>query len=60
MVAGGALAAYNPKLAMVAGGLTLLVAVIYKKSWSWWITGALILALGYFFYWSKQSAETRS
>jgi len=31
LVAGGALAAYHPKLAMEAGGLTLFVAALYKK-----------------------------
>jgi hypothetical protein len=59
VVAGGALAAHNPKLAMGAGGLMLLSAVIYKKGWDWWIVAILILALGLFFYWSKQSAEKR-
>ena len=43
LVVGGALAAYNPKLAMGAGGLTLLVAVRYKKDWRWWLVGALVL-----------------
>jgi hypothetical protein len=60
VVAAGALAAYNPKLAVGVGGLTLLLAAIYKKGWSWWIVGALILALGLFFHWSDQSAETQS
>jgi hypothetical protein len=57
VVAGGALAAYNPKLAIGAGGLTLLFAAILKKNWSWGAIGALILALGIFFYWSNQDAE---
>ena len=60
LVAGGALAAYNPKLAMGAGGLTLAVAAIYKKGWTWWIVGVLIVALGFFFYWSDQNAEKQS
>ena len=46
VIAGGALAAYNPQLAMGAGGLTLVVAALYKKSWTWWVVGILILALG--------------
>ena len=60
LVAGGALAAYNPKLALGAGGLTLAVAAIYKKGWSWWVVGVLIVALGFFFYWSDQSAAKQS
>jgi len=60
VVAGGSLAAYNPGLGIGAGGLILLSAVIYKKAWEWWIVGALILALGFFFYWSNQSAEKQS
>lgn len=54
VIAVGALAAYNPELAMGAGGLMVLSAVIYKKGWSWWIVGTLIIALSFFFYWSKQ------
>jgi hypothetical protein len=58
LVAGGAaLAAYNPKLAMGTGGLTLLVAALYKKDWRWWIVGTLILALGLFFQWNDQSTK---
>ena len=56
----GTLAAYSPKLAMGVGGLTLLLATIYKKGWSWWIMGTLILALALFFHWGNQSAETQS
>ena len=58
LIAGGALASYNPKLAMGAGGLTLLAAAIYKKGPTWWIVGVLILALGLFFqWWNDQSAK---
>jgi hypothetical protein len=57
LAAGGALAAYNPKLAMGAGGLTLVVAALYKKGWSWWIVGVLILALGLVFQWSDQNVK---
>ena len=42
IVAGGALAAYDPKLGMGAGGLTLAIAAIYKKGWTWWIVGGVI------------------
>ena len=57
VVAGGALAAYNPKLAMGVGSLTLIFAVTCKKIWNWWAMGAFMLILGLFFYWSNQSAE---
>jgi hypothetical protein len=61
IVAGGALAAYNPKLGMGAGGLTLAIAAIYKKDWRWWIVGGVILALALFFYWENQKGpELRS
>lgn len=49
LVAGGALAAYNPKLGMAAGGGTLAIAAIFKKGWSWWVLGLVILALALFF-----------
>jgi hypothetical protein len=55
VVAGGALAAYNPKLAIGASGLTLVIAAAYKKDWSWWIVGILILALGLFFQWNNKN-----
>jgi hypothetical protein len=60
VVAGGALAAYSPELAIGTGGLTLAIAGIYKKGWAWWIVGVLIVALGFFFYWSDQNAEKQS
>jgi hypothetical protein len=61
LVAGGALAAYNPKLGMGASGLTLGIAAVYKKDWRWWIVGAVILALSLFFYWNnKNAAESGS
>ena len=55
LVAAGTLAAYNPKLAIGAGGLTLFVAAVYKKDWRWWIVGVLILALGLFFQWNHKN-----
>jgi hypothetical protein len=57
VLAGGALAAYNPQLAMGAGGLTLLLAAAYKKDWSWWIVGIIILVLGFFLQWNDQNEE---
>jgi hypothetical protein len=57
LVAGGALAAYNPKVGMAAGGGTLVIAAIFKKGWAWWVLGIVILALAVFFYWNKQNEE---
>ena len=34
IVGGVALASYNPKLAVGAGGLTLVAAAFYKKDWN--------------------------
>ena len=50
MIAGGALAAYNPKLGMGAGGLTLLAAAVWKKNWVWWFVGCVVLLIGLLFY----------
>lgn len=57
LAAGGALAAYNPKLATGAGGLMLLLAALYKKDWSWWILGILIFALGLLFQWNDKDEK---
>ena len=58
LVAGGALiAAYNSKLAIGAGGVTLLVAALYKKGWLWWIAGLVVLAVGLFFLWNDRRAN---
>jgi cell division protein FtsW (lipid II flippase) len=57
LIAGGALTAYSPKLGMAAGGGTLAIAVIFKKSWTWWVLGIVILALALFFYSNKQNGE---
>jgi len=54
IVAGGALAAYDPKLGLAAGGLTLAFAAVFKKGWTWWLVGCVILMLGLFFYWNDQ------
>lgn len=55
MIAGGALAAYNPMLAIGAGGLTVLVAAIYKKDWRWWLVGIVLLILGVYFQLNKNN-----
>jgi hypothetical protein len=50
LVAGGALAAYNPKIGMCAGGLTLVVAAAWKKNWVWWLVGCVTLFIALLFY----------
>jgi hypothetical protein len=40
IIAGGALAAYSPKLGFAVGGLTLASSAIFKKGWAWWLVGA--------------------
>ena len=50
LVAGGALAAYNPKLGMGAGGVTLVVAAVWKKNWAWWLVGCVTLLIALLFY----------
>ncbi len=57
VAAGGALAAYNPKLAITAGGFTLAAASLYKKDWSWWIVGLLISVIGLFFQWNQKKEK---
>jgi len=57
LLTGAALAAYRPKLALGAGGLTLVVAALYKKDWRWWVVGILILALGIFFQWNNNNEK---
>ena len=57
LVAGGALAAYNPKLGMEAGCGMLVIAAIFRKGWAWWALGVVILALGLFLYWTKKGQQ---
>jgi hypothetical protein len=57
IIAGGALASYDPRLAIGVGGLTLLVAALDKKQSGWWIVGAIILAAGFLFTWNRQKAD---
>lgn len=56
LVAGGALAAYNPKIGMAAGGGTLAVAAIFKKGWAWWLVGCVTLLVALFFYFADRDA----
>jgi hypothetical protein len=53
LVAGGALAAYNPKLGMGAGGLTLVVAAVWEKNWAWWLAGCVTLFIALLFYFTN-------
>ena len=57
LVGGFGLAAYQPKLAIWAGGLELLVAAILKKGAMWWILGTIVLVLGVFFLWVDPREE---
>ena len=41
ILAGAALASYDPKLALGAGALALAAAAYYRKGWQWWLVGAL-------------------
>jgi len=42
---------------MGAGGLTLLVAAFYKRGWTWWVVGILLLTLGFLFQRSDENAK---
>lgn len=53
LVAGGALAAYNPKLGIAAGGLTLVAAAVWKKNWIWWLVGCVTLFIALLFYFTN-------
>ncbi len=53
LIAGGALAAWNPKLGMGAGSLTLVVAAVWKKNWAWWLVGCITLFVALLFYFTN-------
>jgi TRAP-type C4-dicarboxylate transport system permease small subunit len=53
MIAGGALAAYNPKFGMGVDGLTLVAAAVWKKNWAWWLVGCVTLFIALFFYFAN-------
>jgi len=57
IASGVALAAYNPKLAIGVGGLTLLGAAFFKKGWIWCFVGALIVAVGLLFQWNDKNVH---
>jgi len=59
LVAGGALAAYNPKIGMGAGGLTLVAAAIWKKSWTWWFVGCVTLLIALLFYFTENKEKDK-
>ncbi len=54
LVAGGALAAWNPKIGMGAGSLTLVVAAVWKKNWAWWLVGCVTLFIALLFYFMNE------
>ena len=61
ILAGSALAAYSPKLAIGAVGLTLLAATCYRKGWHWWLIGALTVLLSLLFWgWDKRPVERKN
>ncbi len=45
LLAGGALAASSPKLALGVGGLALLAATYYREGRQWWLVGAITVLL---------------
>ncbi len=53
LLAGGALAAYNPQFGMATGGLTLVVAAVWKKNWVWWLVGCVTLFIVLLFYFTN-------
>jgi len=53
LIAGGALAAWNPKLGMGAGSWTLVVAAVWKKNWAWWLVGCVTLFIALLFYFTN-------
>jgi hypothetical protein len=54
LIAGGALAAWNPKLGMGAGSMTLVVAAVWKKNWAWWLVGCVTLFIALLFYFTNK------
>jgi hypothetical protein len=54
LIAGGALAAWNPKLGMGAGSMTLVVAAVWKKNWAWWLVGCVTLFIAWLFYFTNK------
>jgi hypothetical protein len=59
LLAGAGLAAYSPKFALGAGGVTLLAATYYRKGWQWWLFGALTVLLALVFMKSEENQEKR-
>lgn len=57
LVAGGTLAAFNPKLGMAVGGITLAIAAVAKKGWQWWIVGIVVLIVALFSHYSDENAD---
>ena len=61
LVAGGALAAYSPKVGLAIGGLGLISSAVLKKGWAWWFVSVVILIVALFSYWQdRQDSEIGS
>jgi hypothetical protein len=60
LMGGVGLAAASPELGMALGGLTLLVAAIYKKGWLWALVGIVVLISALFFYLDTQNKSRSS
>ena len=54
---GGTLTALNPELGMGLGGLTLVIAAIYKKGWQWWIVGIIVLVMALLLYFEDRNGD---
>jgi hypothetical protein len=57
VAAGTTLSAFDPTLGAVAGGLTLLSSVIWKKDWKWWVIGIVTLIVALLCYLNEQSEK---
>jgi hypothetical protein len=61
VIAGCVFAAHSPRAGIAVGGLTLVSAVVFKKSWVWWLVGCVTLLVALFFYRrDHQTLETAS
>ena len=61
LLAGAGLAAYSPKLALGAGGLTLLSTTYFRKAWQWWLVGSLTILIALLFLnWDRDPATGKN
>ena len=60
LLAGAGLAAYSPKLALGAGGVTLLSATYFRKGWQWWLVGSLTILIALLFLnWDRDPVKNK-